>query len=86
MWHRTSKFKALPDSLQALHSVRGELLLVFALMVAGLLLLPYASFQPPDVLLLASVGFIASSLANLAAPMMAILAELKLRDAPLHER
>jgi hypothetical protein len=78
-WQRTSKFKALPDSLEALRSVQAEVLLALVLMILGCALAPYASFRPPDLLFVVTVGLWGSAVVNLAAPIMALLAELQLR-------
>jgi glycosyltransferase involved in cell wall biosynthesis len=80
-WHRTSKFKALPSGLAALRAAVPELILGAASLLAGLALLPFASFAPPDLVCLASFGLGLNGVSYLAAPALALLADRQLRGA-----
>jgi cellulose synthase/poly-beta-1,6-N-acetylglucosamine synthase-like glycosyltransferase len=87
-WRRTNKFKIFPNRLQALKAASTELLLGIILIILGCLLAVQASYCPPDVLFLVTLGLFLTGIAYLAAPLMSLLAEHQLRRmalASLHE-
>ena len=79
-WERTSKFKALPNQLQALKSASVESLLAILFLSLGCVLAFQSSFAQPDILAMITFGLIATGLAYLSAPIMAILAEYQLKQ------
>jgi cellulose synthase/poly-beta-1,6-N-acetylglucosamine synthase-like glycosyltransferase len=77
-WRRTNKFKALPDRLKALEAVKPEIFIALLFLVAASLVAPHATYQPPDLLAVVTVGLILTGMAHLTAPLMAMLAETEL--------
>ena len=82
-WKRTNKFKVLPNRLKAIKSAQIEFLLAATFILLSLILSPKASYAPPDLLCLVTLGLFSTGIMYLAAPMMALLAEDELqRHAP----
>ncbi|MGK7888136.1 MAG: glycosyltransferase, partial [Leptolyngbyaceae cyanobacterium] len=78
-WRRTNKFKSLPDRIKALDAVKLEIFIALVFMVAGGTVAPHATYVPPDLLCLVTVGLGLTSIAHLTAPLMTLLAEADLR-------
>ena len=82
-WQRTNKFKALPNQLQALKSASVESILALIFFILSYLLGFKASYSPPDLLALVTIGLFLTGISYLSAPLMALLAESQLRQTEL---
>lgn len=82
-WHRTHKFKVLPNRVAALQTTRPEIGLALLSLGIGLAIAPHASLRPPDLLFLISLGFISQSITFLVAPFVALMAESQLAKPPV---
>ena len=78
-WHRTNKFKEGPNRWRALKTTQTECLLAVFCLVLSCSLALKASYTPPDLFFLVTLGLFTASLIYLTAPMMALLAEYQLQ-------
>lgn len=78
-WRRTNKFKSLPSGLQALASVKAELLLGLGCLGLGCVLALHQ--RPGSLAHMLGLGFILQSFAYLPAPLLALIAEGEIQKA-----
>ena len=62
-------------------AARVETILMVASMLIGLGLLPFATYQPPDIIFLGAAASLLGSLGFAPAPLMAYLAERELQQS-----